>query len=70
MHEACNFNDGGGNTKDDNTGSPETAKKYENSEEDSEEGGDHVLVELTTYHLVSLPVRISDIIQLSFSNYL
>ena len=62
VHESRNFNDSGCDTEYHNTGSPKTAKKDENREEDSEERGHHVLVQLTAYHLVSLPVRISDII--------
>ena len=59
MHEPGNLNDGGGNTEDDDTGTPETPEKDENCEENGKKGGDHVLVQLTTYHLVCLPVRIS-----------
>ena len=58
MHEAGNFNDGSSNTKYDDACAPQTAKKYEDGEENSNQGGNHVLIELTANHLICFPVRI------------
>lgn len=59
MHEPGNLDDGRSNTEDDNAGATETPQKDKDGQEYSEKRGDHVLVQLTTYHLVCLPVRIS-----------
>ena len=60
VHEPSHLKDRGGHTEDDNTGSSEAAKEDEDSEEDCEEGSDHVLVELSTNDLICLPVGVPE----------
>ena len=60
MHEACNLNDGDGDTDDDHEGTSEAGKEDKNSEEYGNQGAANILVNLLSNDFIHNPVGVTE----------